>query len=171
METIAIGIGGNVGDPVASVRQAIARIESMFEWTDFQSSSLYRTTPVGPVAQESFVNAVCMGKSGLAPLEMLRMLQQIEREMGRVRDVRWGPRTIDLDILWVGEQVVNLPSLKLPHPEMHKRGFVLVPLAELMPQWCHPVEGKTVDRLLEDWRQAGGSSDEVSLLDRESIPS
>ena len=143
----------------------------MVEWTDFQSSSLYRTAPVGPVSQDFFVNAVCVGKSGLEPLEILMILQGIETEMGRVRDVHWGPRIIDLDILFAGGQVVNLPSLKLPHPEMHKRGFVLVPLAQLVPEWCHPTEGKTVTRLLENWLQSGGTLNEVCMLDRESIPS
>ena len=129
-----VGIGSNLADPRAQVRSALAALAGLAGCRFGRRSSLYATRPVGPVEQPEFVNAVASLATGLAPLDLLAALQGIERDHGRVRDgTRWGPRTLDLDLLLVGELQLQTPELELPHPEMARRAFVLVPLAEIAP--------------------------------------
>jgi 2-amino-4-hydroxy-6-hydroxymethyldihydropteridine diphosphokinase len=129
-----IGLGSNLDDPRAQVSRAIGELAGLPGCTLCGRSSLYATAPLGPVAQPPFVNAVVSLATGLAPLALLGALQGIERDHGRVRDgTRWGPRTLDLDLLIFGDLQLQLPGLTLPHPEMARRAFVLVPLAEIAP--------------------------------------
>ena len=112
------------------------------------ASSLYRTQPVGPVEQPPFINAVFALEAGIGPHDLLSLLLDIEQNMGRVRKERWGPRVIDLDMLFYGEEIIEEQGLEIPHPRLHERRFVLTPLAEIAPGFVHPVLKKSVSELL-----------------------
>ena len=167
METVAIALGSNVGDSVALIRQAMGRVESDLNMVGFRSSSLYRTLPVGPVEQGDFINAVCVGQSIMGSDDILFALQNIESDMGRERLVHWGPRTMDLDLLFVGNRVIETPQLVVPHPAMHERGFVLQPLSELGLSWVHPILNESIGDLVVRWEASHNSSESVWLLDPE----
>lgn len=127
-----IGLGSNLDDPARQVGTACVEIEGLASSRCLACSSLYATTPVGPVDQPAFINAVACIETALNPHALLDALQHIEREHGRVRDgTRWGPRTLDLDLLIFGDRMLDEPGLTLPHPEIRRRAFVLVPLAEI----------------------------------------
>jgi len=137
-----IGLGSNLGDAKSWLQQALARIESHRDIELSRVSGFYLTTPWGLRQQDDFVNAVAEIKTALLPLHLLDVLQAIEHDLGRSRSaVRWGPRNIDLDLLSYGLQVLHSPRLVLPHPRMHLRAFVLVPLLELAPDWVVPGRG------------------------------
>lgn len=132
--TAYIGLGSNLSDPVGQVGQALTELGTLPRSELIGRSALYRTAPVGPADQPDYVNAVAGLQTRLSPRELLGALQEIERQHGRQRDgTRWGPRTLDLDILLYGDQRVDEPGLRIPHPEMARRAFVLVPLADVAP--------------------------------------
>jgi 2-amino-4-hydroxy-6-hydroxymethyldihydropteridine diphosphokinase len=114
-----------------------------------RSSSLYRTEPVGPQDQEWYINAVVEIRTDLPPGLLLKSLKEIERALGRTEGVKWGPRIIDLDILLYGQEVIREKDLVIPHPELHRRRFVLVPLCELASYAIHPAFGVSVRGLLD----------------------
>ena len=126
-----IGIGSNLGDSESSVRDAMDAVTTALNASNDQRSSLYRTQPVGGPEQPDYVNAVVILESEHPPLDVLALLQEIEQRAGRVRDVRWGPRTLDLDIIDVDSLESDDPLLTLPHPRAHERAFVLVPWHEI----------------------------------------
>ncbi|WKJ90466.1 2-amino-4-hydroxy-6-hydroxymethyldihydropteridine diphosphokinase [Methylomonas montana] len=126
-----IGLGSNLDDPVVHVNQARLAIAAVPGITEIGFSPLYRSQPVGPQDQPDYINAVMRISTELEPLALLRQLQQIENQHGRLRLVRWGARTLDLDVLLYDQQIINEPDLIVPHPELAKRGFVLYPLADL----------------------------------------
>lgn len=129
-----IGIGSNQANPVLQVRQAITELARLPRSSLIGSSALYQTAPVGPTDQPDFVNAVAGLETRLEPRALLDALQRIEQAQGRVRDgPRWGPRTLDLDILLYGNLRLAEPGLEIPHPELGRRAFVLVPLADVAP--------------------------------------
>jgi 2-amino-4-hydroxy-6-hydroxymethyldihydropteridine diphosphokinase len=144
-----IGIGSNLGDPFEACRTAIARIAGIRETKLLRSSSLYKTKPVGPQDQPSFINAVAEVRTTLAPRQLLHALQEIEKQMGRVEAIRWGPRIVDLDILFYGQKIVQEEGLVIPHPELHRRAFVLVPLCELASYMIHPTFGVSIRGLMD----------------------
>ncbi len=144
--TAYIALGSNLGDKMATCRKALDLLVRAGRIT--KVSSFYCTEPVGYPNQDDFINAVVELETGLSPLALLAACHVIEDELGRSRLVHWGPRTIDLDILLYGDQVVNSAELTIPHPLMAKRRFVLVPLSEIAPQAVHPVlRKKAVDLL------------------------
>jgi len=149
-----IGLGANRGRPAAQCREATERVHAADGVQILQRSSLYRTEPVGNREQDWFVNAVIEIRTVLQAGELLQALLAIEREMGRQRDALWGPRIIDLDLLLYGQEVINGPDMVIPHPALHKRRFVLVPLHEIAPYVIHPAFGVSVrglmDRLEDD---------------------
>lgn len=128
-----IGLGGNLDDPVGHVKQARQAIAALPGVAEIAFSALYRSEPVGPQDQPDYINAVMRISSELSALDLLRQLQQIENAHGRLRLVRWGARTLDLDVLLYDQRIINEPDLIVPHPELPKRAFVLYPLAEVAP--------------------------------------
>ena len=144
-----IGIGSNLRDPAVQCRDAFRRIGAIPEIRLLRRSSLYRTEPVGPEDQPWFINAVAEIRADLPPKKLFEALNEIERKMGRTDGPRWGPRVIDLDLLLYGQEVVAEEDLVIPHPELHRRRFVLEPLCELASYVIHPAFGVSVRGLLD----------------------
>lgn len=157
-----VAFGGNVGDVERNLRRALEAVAALPGTRIQKVSSLYQTAPVGVQDQPEFVNGALELETGLSPEELLRHLLEIETALGRTREVRWGPRTVDLDLILYEDRVLRSLALELPHPRMHQRGFVLVPLAEIAPHTVHPGFGKRVSQLLDDL----GPTDDVRLLGR-----
>ena len=139
-----VGLGSNLGEREAMIRSALEELARLPSTTLERASSLYDTEPVGETEQPNFLNAVAQLETGLTARQLLWNLLLIERRLGRVRTRRWGPRAIDLDLLLYGDVVLDEPDLKVPHPELTRRSFVLVPLVELDPLVVHPVTGETL---------------------------
>jgi len=146
-----IGLGSNLGEREALLKAAIEQLAALPETRLGRVSSLYDTAPVGELDQPNFLNAVAQIETELTARQLLWNLLLVERRLGRVRHAsrRYGPRTIDLDLLFHGDLVLDTPDLTLPHPELHRRAFVLVPLAEIEPGLMHPTLGLTIAELLE----------------------
>jgi len=143
-----VGLGANLGDPVAQVRSALRDLDAITQTRLVRASSLYRSAPWGGVEQPPFVNAVAEVETSLAPRELLDALLAIEQRHGRVRDgSRWGPRTLDLDLLVHADHRFDGDGLTLPHPHLAERAFVLVPLAEIAPDLRVPGIGVVADLL------------------------
>ncbi len=148
MERIYIGLGSNLAEPVQQLRSALAALAALPHTQLLASSSFYASDPLGPADQPRYVNAVAMLDSALQPHVLLDALQRIELEQGRTRKAeRWGPRTLDLDILLFGNRILDDARLQVPHYHMHARPFVLYPLAELAPELRLP-DGRALDELL-----------------------
>jgi 2-amino-4-hydroxy-6-hydroxymethyldihydropteridine diphosphokinase len=141
-----IGIGSNLGDREFLIRKAVECLRDLPRTSVIRVSSLYDTDPVGDVDQPAFLNAVAWIETELSPRELIWHLLLIEQRMGRVRAQRWGPRSIDLDLLFYGEETVDEADLQVPHPEAHRRAFVLLPLQELDPDFVHPVTGESIKK-------------------------
>jgi 2-amino-4-hydroxy-6-hydroxymethyldihydropteridine diphosphokinase len=137
-----IGLGANLGDPPAQLRAALERIAQSPGIALTQVSRFYRSAPLGPAGQPDYCNAVCAVDTSLAAEALLDVLQGIETDAGRVRGERWGPRVLDLDLLWMEGVASNTARLQLPHPQLQLRAFVLVPLAEIAPQLQLPGYGR-----------------------------
>jgi len=139
-----VGLGSNLGERETMIRLALDDLSRLPSTRLVRASSLYDTEPVGDVEQPNFLNAVAQLETELTARQMLWNLLLVERRLGRVRTRHWGPRAIDLDLLLFGSAVVDEPDLKVPHPELIRRSFVLVPLVELDPLLVHPVTGETL---------------------------
>jgi 2-amino-4-hydroxy-6-hydroxymethyldihydropteridine diphosphokinase len=144
-----IGIGSNLANPLDQCRIAVDIMGDMPGVKLLRVSSFYRTEPVGVTDQGEFVNAVCEIRTRVNPRPLLALLKSIESLMGRKDERRWGPRLIDLDLLLYGQAVINDRALVIPHPECHKRRFVLVPLNEIASYVIHPAFGVSVKGLLD----------------------
>ena len=145
---VSIGLGANLEDPENQVLNAIEALRQAAWLEGVEASSLYRSKPVGPIEQPEFINAVCVGYTYLSEKQVLKRLNQMESDAGRLRLKRWGPRILDLDILMMSDDCFESETLQVPHPEMHKRAFVLVPLCTLRPDWLHPVSKLSVQQML-----------------------
>ncbi len=149
MERVYIGLGSNLAEPVSQLRGALAALGGLPRTRLAAVSSLYASDPLGPPDQPRYVNAVAALETEIAPLELLDALQTIERAQGRIRkDERWGPRTLDLDILLFGQRRIDEPRLQVPHYHMHARAFVLYPLAEIAGDLLLP-DGRPLQTLLD----------------------
>ena len=143
-----IGMGSNVGNKLLQCQKAISEILRIDRHRLLAQSSFYKTQPFGYTAQDWFMNGVIKIETDLEAYELLRSLKEIESRLGRQETVRWGPRVIDLDILFYDEEQIRSEELQIPHPRLHDRQFVLIPLAEIDPHLIHPVLKKTIRELL-----------------------
>lgn len=144
---VFLSLGSNLGGRQATLEEALIRLEASDHARVIRRSSLYETAPVGVTDQPWFVNQVAEIETDLAPDDLLDLTQSIERDLGRTREVRWGPRTIDIDILLYADQTLQTARLTVPHPEMMRRRFVLEPLAEIAPDLSLP-DGRRVRDLV-----------------------
>jgi len=151
METACIGLGANLGDAAGALRAAFKALDGLPGTRLHRASRLYATPAWGNEDQPPFVNAAAVIHTQLAPQPLLHALLALERQAGRVRDpaVHWGPRVLDLDLLLYGGQVVDLPDLQVPHPYLHQRAFVLLPLAEIAPETMIPGHGRVRDAAMQ----------------------
>ena len=144
--TVYIALGTNLGDRLTNLRKALESMPP--DVTILAESHIYETPPWGYEDQPSFLNMVIKAETVLGPGSLLTYLKRIEAELGREKSVRWGPRVIDLDILFYDDLVIDTPPLVIPHPRLHERGCVLVPLADVASGLTHPVLGRSIDELL-----------------------
>jgi 2-amino-4-hydroxy-6-hydroxymethyldihydropteridine diphosphokinase len=144
-----IGLGSNLDGPEDQLQMAIKSLQHLPATTLIRVSSFYRTRPVGPEGQPDYINAVVLIKTGLTASDLLKHMQAIEDSQYRTRNIHWGPRTLDLDLLLYGESIIHDVDLNVPHPELHKRGFVLYPLYEISPEIVIPGYG-SIAKLLQN---------------------
>ena len=143
-----IALGSNVGDKLLQCRKAISEILKIDHHRLLARSSFYKTQPIGYTVQDWFVNGVIKLETELEAHELLRSLKALESRLGRVETFRWGPRTIDLDLLFFDDEQIHSEDLVIPHPLLHERQFVLIPLAEIDPHLVHPALRQTIRELL-----------------------
>jgi len=149
METeVVLGLGGNQGEREKLLFNAVEAIKERFQLLSL--SSVYESEAWGGVAKGKFLNQVAVVFTDKKPEEVLDILQEIELEMGRTREEHWGDRTMDIDMLYFGDEVIQTERLRVPHPFLEQRRFVLVPLAELLPEKKHPITGKSTLKMLEN---------------------
>jgi 2-amino-4-hydroxy-6-hydroxymethyldihydropteridine diphosphokinase len=147
---VFVGIGSNLGASAENCEKAICLLQATPKIEIINRSSLYESEPVGKINQNWFVNATVAIKTSLDPKPLLGEFFKIENDFGRERREKWGPRIIDLDMLVYESYVINTTSLILPHPQMTKRRFVLLPLSEIAGDYLHPIEKKTINDLLKE---------------------
>ncbi|MGB3511883.1 MAG: 2-amino-4-hydroxy-6-hydroxymethyldihydropteridine diphosphokinase [Microcoleaceae cyanobacterium] len=156
LDNAAIGLGSNLGESMSILQNAIQTLSEIPGITLNTYSSWYRTKPIGP-EQPDYINGCALLKVELTPHKVLEILLDIEQQFKRVRLEHWGPRTLDLDLILYNDLILDTPNLQIPHPRMRERAFVLVPLAEIAPNWIDPVSGKAIAKLLEEVECSGVS--------------
>lgn len=148
-EKVVLLLGTNIGDKLDHLERA--RLELISEIGEIvKESAIYQTEPWGLKEQETFLNQVIIVETLLRPMRIIEHIWAIEKRMGRNKIEHWGPRIIDIDILFYGEMIYEADNLKIPHPMLHQRKFTLVPLVEIMPKFIHPLLGKSMRQLLEE---------------------
>ena len=150
-----IGFGSNLGDRLENCRKALEALAALPQSRLLKTSSFYETDPVGLEGQPHFINGVVLLQTGKDAHWLLSQMLNIENSFGRIRTQKWGPRSIDLDLLFFDDLVIDSPDLRVPHPLLHERRFVLEPLNEISPSFRHPLLGKTVAELLADLEASG----------------
>ena len=151
--TVYLGLGSNLGDRLKNIAAAISRLGSQVEVK--RTSRVYETEPWGFKDQPKFLNQVLKGKTTLSPLVLLRYLKEAETQLGRTPGARYGPRVIDIDILFYDKEIMNCTDLCIPHPHLTERAFVLVPMAEIAPRFKHPILGKSMRELANQVGNSG----------------
>jgi 2-amino-4-hydroxy-6-hydroxymethyldihydropteridine diphosphokinase len=165
-QKVFIGIGSNIGNSTGNCLTGIEKLTEDKRIRLISRSSMYATSPVSTIEQRDYINcAVCVIWSG-SPFDLLAFLNIIEETMGRKRDIKNGPRTIDLDILLFGDLILDTPSLKIPHPELHNRKFAIIPCIEIEPEIVHPIYG----RRLRDFLADIGDEQKVKMLEPPDFP-
>jgi 2-amino-4-hydroxy-6-hydroxymethyldihydropteridine diphosphokinase len=150
MKMAYIALGSNLGDREANLVSACRKLAGHPRIRLVDCSAWYLTEPVGPQDQDWFVNGAVAVETDLPPRELLNFLLQVELELGRVRTIPWGPRTLDLDLLFYGNEIIDEEGIIVPHPLLQQRRFVLEPLADMVPSLVHPLLGRTVTELMEN---------------------
>jgi 2-amino-4-hydroxy-6-hydroxymethyldihydropteridine diphosphokinase len=145
--TVFLALGSNIGDRWQNLKQAIILLSQKVDLTVF--SPVYDTAPIGNIEQPRFLNLVCEATTSLMPAQLLALVKEIEKTSGREPGPPNSPRPIDIDILFYGDQIINLPELIVPHPRLTERAFVLVPLADIAPNYLHPVTGYSIRQMLK----------------------
>ena len=163
-QEVFIGFGSNLGDRCTFINQALQALSRLPATSLEKLSSLYETAPVGYLEQGAFLNGAVLVRSSLKAFDLLERLLDIENSLGRVRLERWGPRTIDLDILFYGDAVIEFPDLLVPHPEIIKRIFVLEPLHEIAPDWLHPGVDSTISDLWHNYQSSNPDEDPCRVV-------
>lgn len=170
MVQAVVAVGGNVGDVSQTLHRAQALVAQDDSVHGLRSAELYRSVAMGVDAGDSFLNSAWVFETSLRPLELLDLLQRVENELGRTRELRWGPRTLDLDLIFYGDEQIDLPRLTVPHPHCWFRQFVVAPMVSLVPDLVHPVLGLTIRQLYERLERkpfpvgyAGEPVDELAL--------
>jgi 2-amino-4-hydroxy-6-hydroxymethyldihydropteridine diphosphokinase len=158
-----VALGSNLCQPHIQLRKAVAALDALPRTRLEKVSSAYRSAAVGPGEQPDYLNAVALVATGLAPTQLLDALQKVERDQGRIRDERWGPRTLDLDLLLYGDSIVNSPQLIIPHPRLRQRHFVLYPLREISGSELVLPDGTALEMLLQDCPPTGLAKTRVRL--------
>ncbi|MDR2136850.1 MAG: 2-amino-4-hydroxy-6-hydroxymethyldihydropteridine diphosphokinase [Synergistaceae bacterium] len=153
----AVGLGSNLGNRLLNLRNALRHVKTANPGAlqVLQTSDVFETPPWGVTDQPHFLNACLTAECALSPEELLALLKDIEAKMGRKETRRWGERMIDLDILAMGSLIYSSSGLRVPHADMHRRSFVLVPLAQVLPDWIHPVTNRSVAEMTEDFDKDG----------------
>jgi 2-amino-4-hydroxy-6-hydroxymethyldihydropteridine diphosphokinase len=148
--TSYLGLGSNLGNRIKNLEIVILALSKQSDIQVTASSSFYETEPVGYKEQKWFINQVVQIETSLSPMDLLEVTQKMEKRFGRKRTIRWGPRTVDIDILLYSDVIMKNSSLNIPHPHLTKRRFVLAPLAEIAPSLIHPLLGESIRKILID---------------------
>ncbi|MCX5950868.1 MAG: 2-amino-4-hydroxy-6-hydroxymethyldihydropteridine diphosphokinase [Cyanobacteria bacterium] len=150
----AIALGSNIGNSASILKDALKALDQHPQVSLVRHSSWYRTVPVGPV-QDDFLNGCALLETDLTAAALLELLLSTEQDFGRIRLEHWGPRSLDLDLILYGNQVIATERLQVPHPRLAERSFVLTPLAEIAPEWIEPTSGKTISELASQLGEGG----------------
>ena len=164
--TVYLSFGSNVGNPTGHINEAITMLKEPYAVRNVKRSELFVTKPYGPVEQDDFVNGCLEMETYMDPEELVTYIHEIEDSFHRDRSIHWGPRPIDLDIVFFDEYIYNSKTLTIPHADMENRMFVLEPLSELCPGRRHPVWGKTVAQLKKELVERGGEEDVLRKLEK-----
>ena len=148
--TVFLGLGSNIGDKLNFLKKAVEQINQLENTTVTEISSIYKTPPFGYENQDYFLNCAIKIETDLNHKNLLHLLQNIEIKLGRKRLIKWGPRTIDIDILFFNDEIINEPNLKIPHPYIQERAFVLIPLNDIANDFIHPVLQQDINSLLKN---------------------